>query len=149
VALALVPAGYLVERHYLDNRYTDWGPMPAIAHWARDVADSRIAIVGFFIQYPLAGLDSSNRVDYIAHHGPHGAFTPIRTCAAWRRALNDGGYRYVVTAPFDYPGNVSHNAPPEERWTRSDPRATPLLRDRDVVALFRLDGRLSPAGCPG
>ena len=121
--------------------------MPSIARWARDVEDARIAIVGFFIQYPLAGLDFSNRVDYVAHHGPHGAFTSIGSCAEWRGALNDGGYRYVVTAPFNYPGNVTPVVR-EERWTRGDPAATPLLRDNGVVSLFRLDGRLSPSGCP-
>jgi hypothetical protein len=130
------------------DRYADWGPMPSIARWARDVDHSRIAIVNFFIQYPLAGLNGTNRVDYVARHGAYGTFTPFRTCAAWRRALNDGHYRYVVTSPFNYPGNVSLTAPPEEIWTRSDPSVTPLLRDNKVVALFRIDGPLDPGACP-
>ncbi len=145
--LALVPAGYLVQRNYLRDRYADWGPMPSVARWARDVDHSRIAIVNFFIQYPLTGLDGSNRVDYVAKHGPHGTFTPFRTCAGWRRALNNGHYRYVVTTPFNYPGNVTRAAPPEEIWTRSDPKVTPLLRDNQVVALFRIDGPLDPGAC--
>jgi hypothetical protein len=146
-AIVLVPSGWLVQRHYLRERYRDFEPLKAVSTWARDVQDSRIGIVGFFLQYPLYGLDLSNRVDYVARHGPHGAFTRIRSCREWRRALNEGRYRYVVTTPFDYPGNVLQQQPAEARWTGSDPSVNRVLRERGVVSLFRLDGRLDPGGC--
>jgi hypothetical protein len=146
-ALALIPAGWIVQRHYLRERYADFEPMPGVARWARDVEDARIAIVGFFVQYPLYGLDLSNRVDYLAHHGPHGAFTPIRSCRAWRSALNAGDYDYVVTTPFNYPGSLRRDQPPEAGWTGADPAARLVLRDRGVVSLYSLDGRLDPGAC--
>jgi hypothetical protein len=146
--LALAVGGWLVQRHYDDRRYADFEPMPRTASWARGVEDARIGIVGFFIQYPLLGRDLSNEVDYVARHGPHGAFTRIRDCREWRRALNDGRYDYVVTTPFNYPGNVSSGQPDEAGWTGSDPAARLVLRERGAVSLYRLDGPLDPAGCP-
>ena len=102
----LLPGGYALAHRYMDDRYRDYGPMPSIARWASDARDQRIAIAGFFIQYPLYGDALSNRVDYLARHGPHGTFTPYRDCASWRRALNAGHYDYVVTTPFNYPGSL-------------------------------------------
>jgi hypothetical protein len=121
--------------------------MPRLARWASDTEDARIAIAGFFIQYPLYGADLSNRVDYLARHGPNGSFTTFKTCAAWRRALNDGGYDYVVTTPFNYPGNLRRDQPQEARWTATDRAARLVLRDRAVVSLYRLDGPLDPRTC--
>ena len=50
-----------------------------------DPHDSRIAIVGGrpgFKQYIFYGDDLSNRVQYVAKHGPHGAYLPIASEAA-------------------------------------------------------------------
>ena len=146
--LALCVGGWLVQRHYDAGRYADFEPMPRVAGWARGIEDARIGIAGFFIQYPLLGPDVSNRVDYVAEHGPHGAFTRIRDCRDWRRALNEGGYDFVVTTPFNYPGNVNPGQPDEAGWTGSDPAARLVLRERGAVSLYRLDGPLDPAGCP-
>jgi hypothetical protein len=149
LAVLAVGGGYAAGVRYMDNRYRDYEPMPRLARWSAGTADARIAIAGFFIQYPLYGDDLSNRVDYLARHGPHGAFTAFESCGAWRRALNDGGYRYVVTTPFNYPGNLRRDQPREARWTGTDPAARLVLRDRGVVSLYRLDGRLDPARCSG
>jgi hypothetical protein len=146
-AAVLALAGWFVQREYLHDRYTRFEPLEAVSKWARDVRDARIATVGFFLSYPLYGVDLSNRVEYVADHGPHGAFTRIRSCREWREALNAGGYRYVVTTPFNYPGNLSPEPPEEARWTAADPASSLVLRERRVVSLFRLDGRLDPAGC--
>jgi hypothetical protein len=146
-ALVAAVGGYVLQRHYLDQRYTDYEPMPEVAAWARDAEDARIGIAGFFVQYPLYGLDLSNRVDYVARHGPHGAFTRIDSCRDWRRALNEGGYEYVVTTPFNYPGNLRGDQPDEAGWTGSDAAARLVLRDRRLVSLYRLSGRLDPAAC--
>ena len=64
--------------------------------------DARIAVVGGrpgFKQYVFYGDDLSNHVQYVADHRSHGGFFPIETCEAWREALNDGGYDYVVIGP--------------------------------------------------
>jgi hypothetical protein len=153
LAMAAIPvavvvlAAWFVQRDYLRDRYTRLEPLEAVYNWARDVRDERIATVGFFLSYPLYGIDLSNRVEYVADHGPHGAFTRIRSCRRWREALNSGGYRYVVTTPFNYPGNLTPDPPEEAGWTTSDPASRVVLREHGVVSLFRLDGRLDPGGC--
>jgi hypothetical protein len=146
--VALLVGAWLLQRHYLRDRYADYEPMVEVARWARDTENARIGIVGFFIQYPLYGQDLSNRVNYVARRGPHGAFTRIESCREWRKALNAGRYQYVVTTPFNYPGSLAPEPPEETRWTATDPAAELLRRDRAVVSLFRLNGPLDPAGCP-
>ena len=55
----------------------------------------------------------------------------------------------MVTTPFNYPGNLRGDQPAEAGWTASDPSARLVLRDRDVVSLYRLEGPLDPGACPG
>jgi hypothetical protein len=145
-----VGAGYLVQRHYLDERYRD-DPLA----FARDLTDTRIAVVGFVRTYPLFGDELSNRVEQVARRGPHGAFLPIRDCRGWRAALAAGNYRYAVTSPpllpYSAEGVIFGAAfdpkrSPEAAWTRTDPAATPVVRDGRIT-VFRLDGAPDPAGC--
>jgi hypothetical protein len=156
--VALVAGGFSLQQPYLRNRYVESRPYPSnqrylflegprnvlrlVFNWAHDVEDARIAIVGTTLQYPLYGKDLSNHVQYLGVRKDHGTYKPIDGCVAWRRALNAGRYDYVVTAanflaPYD--------SPREERWTR-DAAATLVLRDHGT-SLFRLVGRLDPAGC--
>ena len=144
-------AGYAVQRHYLDNRYTG----DALA-FARELRDERIAVVGFVRAYPLFGERLSNRVEQVARRGPNGAFLPIRGCRGWRTALADGGYRFVVTSPPLLPYSAEGvifgaafdpKTSPERRWTGSDPAATPIAREGKIT-VFRLDGAPDPGGCP-
>jgi hypothetical protein len=140
LGLALWPA----ERTYLRTRYTT-GPLA----FARPLRHQRIAVVGFEQDYPAFGLDLTNSVTEISHHGPHGAQTEIESCRAWRRALNAGHYGYIVTSP-PY-GLVFPSAPDYAAWTRSDPAATVIGTFADgiggVITDFRLTGRLNPDGC--
>jgi hypothetical protein len=151
LAVAVLAVGWRVQDIYLDKRYTDpAAPLAGAYSWARQVRDERIAIAGSYLQYPLYGEDLSNRVQYLGDPGPDGAFEPITSCRDWRRALNDGGYRYVVTAPFNFPWTVSPGEPPEARWTRTDRAATEIASDGSHVSIFRVDDRLDPAACrPG
>ncbi len=121
-----------------------------------DPRDARIAVVGGrpgFKQYVFYGDDLSNHVQYVAHRGSHGAFTPIATdpedsediaaCEEWLTALNDGDYDYVVIGPDQRTQGLS---PVEAVWTDRDPAAERLLED-DLTFVFALDGELDPAGC--
>ena len=121
-----------------------------------DPRDARVAVVGGrpgFKQYVFYGKDLSNHVQYVAHEGPHGAYTPIATdptdrtdvaaCEEWLTALNEGDYDYVIIGPDQRTQGLS---PVEAAWTGADPAATELLED-DLTFVFAIDGELDPVGC--
>lgn len=140
VGLALRPA----EQTYLRTRYST-GPLA----FARALQQQRIAIVGFLGPYPAFGLDLSNAVTAIAHHGPHGAQTQISSCREWRQALTNGGYDYVITSP-PYP-LVFRSAPDYAAWTRNDPAAKLIEVSPaglgGAISVFKLRGPLHPGLC--
>ncbi|MGH9025100.1 MAG: hypothetical protein ACRDWD_03135 [Acidimicrobiia bacterium] len=144
LTFAVLAGGVAFQETYLRNRYADTElPLAAIYAWARDVSDERIAVVGNWLQYPLYGNDLSNHVQFVGARGPHGSYTRITDCASWRRALNEGHYTYVVTAPNLAVPNLE---PAERAWTERDPAAELVMRD-GKASLFRLDGRLDPTTC--
>jgi hypothetical protein len=134
---------------------------PQISHlsgvWAyfRGVRHSSVAVAGTygeFFSYPLFGIDDSNRVEYVAARGPNGSFTRIRTCRAWRAAVNRGRFRYLLSTPerdFWRPNQL--RPAPERAWVFGDP-AVRLVFERHVtgepVDLFELRGSLDPNRCP-
>jgi hypothetical protein len=105
--------------------------------------DSRIATTSTR-QYPLFGTDLSNRVEFIGEERPHGGFQALATCRAWREALNEGDYDYVI-ASRDRLEKGRPPYPPQARWTEG-PVATPVLRVPPTV-VFQLDGKLDPSAC--
>jgi len=156
-ALVLAGAGYALQRHYLRARYA-YQPgvsylAPVWAHF-RNVRNARVGVVGTFggfFAYPLAGLDDSNRVLYLAQRGPHGSFTPIATCAQWRSAVNRARLDYLLTTPARDPWHPRVLSPsPENDWTASDPAAQPVYRENALgqpIVLYRIRGPLNPATC--
>jgi hypothetical protein len=145
--LALAALGLIVwpaERTYVRTRYTT-GPLA----FARGLQHQRMAIVGFLQPYPAYGLDLSNSVTEISHHGPHGAQTLIGSCEEWRRSLARGGYGYVITsAPYRL---IFPSAPDYAAWTGGDPAATRIEAAPDglggVVSVFKLRGPMHPDLC--
>jgi hypothetical protein len=150
-------AGYPWQQRYLRGRY---GPKPKTSNLARvwdyfrGIRHTRIGLVGTygeFFSYPMMGNDDSNRVQYIARYGPHGAFTLIKTCREFRRAVSAGRFRYLVTTPtrnFWDPHRLFYS--PEGSWTISDPGAHLMfsyLAAGRRVSLFELSGQLHPAAC--
>ncbi len=166
LALGLVVGiGWARSQDYLEGRYraetapADFpeGMRSALAWFNEEQpTDARIAVVGGrpgFKQYVFYGDELSNRVQYVARNGPHGAYVPIATdpedlgdvaaCERWKRALNDGDYDYVVIGPDQRSQEFS---PVEAVWTGSDPAATKLVDD-DLIFVFALEGELDPAAC--
>jgi hypothetical protein len=151
MAVALVflaiAIGYPVQKHYLEHRYADPSfaapGLNAAFSWARDVSDARIATTTTR-QYPLFGTDLSNRVQYIGVERPHGGFVSPASCPAWRRAVNEGGYDYLVASR----DRVEAGKPPyplQARWAqRGGARA--ILRKPPTV-VFQLEGKLDPSAC--
>jgi hypothetical protein len=162
--VAAAAAGYPLQRHYLRVRYAYAPHVSSLARvWAffRHVRDQRVGVVGTFggfFDYPLYGLDDSNTVLYIARRGPHGSFTRIDACRAWRQTVNRAHLTYLVTTPGRDPWRPKHLQPsPETRWTKendrpnADPVAVPVLEyraQRQPVVVFRVTGPLDPATCP-
>jgi len=150
-------AGFAWQRRYLRGRYAFEPGVSALARvWAffRDVHGARVAVVGTFggfFSYPLFGVDDSNHVEYVGARGPHGSFTAIGSCAAWRAAVNAGRFRYVVTTPARDPWHPKSLLPsPEGRWTASDPAARVVYRRwaaGQTISIYELRGPLDPAGC--
>jgi hypothetical protein len=153
LVLAGVAVGYSGTRDYLRHRYTDKSGRFAVYkvwRWARGLHHAQIALAGtfgFFFGYPLWGLDDSNRVVYMGQRGPHGSFRPITSCRAWRMALNQGHYQYVVTTAraVTFTTQLVHS--PEVDWTRTDPAARLLLSPNRAIQVFRLTGPLHPDRC--
>lgn len=147
VALLAVGGGWLEQRRYLDHRYADprfAAPgLNAAFEWSRDLRDQRIATTATR-QYPLWGTELSNRVQFAGAKQPNAGFVRASSCEQWREVLNSGSYDYVV-ASLDriQPGGPSF--PNEADWTR-DANARVVLR-RAPTVVFRIEGRLSPAGC--
>jgi hypothetical protein len=152
--LVVAMAGWAAQHVYFDRRYTNiahnipYGSAPkaeltAIYKWVHGVHDARIALNGLGTSYPLFGVDDSNRVQYVAHRGPHGAFDEVSTCAEWRQLLNDGKYDYVVISP----DSRNQPEPKTAAWTRTDPAAVPVLHT-GKASVFRVDGPFDPATCP-
>jgi hypothetical protein len=148
VLLLAVFVGYPVQRYYLRHRYA----APAFAapglntafKWARDLSGKRIATTSTR-QYPLFGTDLSNRVQYVGIERAHGGFEAPATCRAWRRALDEGDYDYVVASR----DRIEPGKPPfpaTARWTEG-PQAEVVLR-RPPTVVFKLKGKLPPSGCP-
>jgi hypothetical protein len=157
LACAGAAAGYPWQRHYLRGRYVF---QPQISHlsgvWAyfRGVHHSSVAVAGSygeFFSYPLAGIDDSNRVEYVAAKGAHGGFTSYRTCRAWRTAVDRGHFRYLLSTPerdFWRPDQL--RAAPERAWVIGAPAAHLVFERRvtgEPVDLFELSGPLDPNRC--
>ena len=158
LALAAVCVlGFAGQRSYQRSRYTY---QPGISHlsrlWAvfRSVHDSSVGLTGTFggfFSYPLYGVDVSNRVQYIAAHGPHGSFIPIRRCVTWRTTVNRLHLRYVVITPNRDPWRPKRLLhAPEAAWIASDPAARLVFEQRangQPVAVYELTGPLDPSSC--
>jgi hypothetical protein len=156
LVLAGAVLGYGREQHYAGVRYTRLPGLKPVARlwaWARTVRDQRIALAGtwgWYFGYPVFGPDDSNRVVYMGDHGSHGSFTLIRSCREWRRAIDAGHYRYIVTSGARAMWTGSVTPSPEDSWTRSDPavvRISPPRVASRVLDIYRVTGPLDPAGC--
>jgi hypothetical protein len=158
LAVAIAAIGYPLQREYLEDRFRNVDPATAIPgmqldpayRWARAVRDARIGLVGTtagFLGYGFYGTDLSNEVQYIGEEGSHGAFNAIPDCRAFRLAVDRARLDYLVTAPFlNFIETDDPIASPETGWLRGAAAARPLLRSGQV-AVWRLDGRLSPGEC--
>jgi hypothetical protein len=145
--------GHERQKDYLNGRYrVDTVPdqiplgIPEAMGVTNALHDQRIALGGStagFKQYLFYGRDLSNYVQYLGDRGANGTFRPITECAEFRRALDDGHYTYVITAP---PHLNLNTPPPETTWVESDPNSH-LIETFFGTSVYQLTGPLDPAGC--
>ncbi len=145
--LFVVLAGQPVQRHYFEHRYASPEfTTPGLAEafvWARGIAGERVGTTATR-QYPLFGLKVDNRVQFVGVKRPHGGFVKAESCPEFRKAVNDGSFRYLVTALDRSGGRLEY--PREAGWTATDPASSEVLRQEGAV-VFALDGPLDPGGC--
>ncbi len=146
--LFAIGAGFVVQRHYLRDRYADptftTPGLDAAFKWATPISEARIATTSTR-QYPLFGTDLSNHVQFVGEPRPHGGFVAPSACRDWRRLINEGDYDYVVaTRDRIEPGQPPY--PASARWTES-PQAK-LILATPPTKVFKLMGPLDPAACP-
>jgi len=159
LAILVAAIGYPVQRDYLDSRWRNFDPaqhLDSSYRWAADVRDARIGMAGTTIGllgYGFYGKELSNEVVYLGEKGPQGAFNAIRTCSAFRRAVNEAELDYLVSGPFL---NFAHPSrpkfSPEASWIRDDPAVRAVDNDGsgvERVTVWRIADRLDPAGCAG
>ncbi len=151
---AIGAGGYAAQQHYLARRYASLPNRTMERLWnsVRGLRAVRIGLGGTgaaSLQYPLWGADDSNDVEYIAQRGAHGSFVPIDSCQGWRRAVDQGHYRYVVTAKARDAVTRMLSYSPESAWTLRDPGAqlSDALPAQSWILIFKIVRPLNPAGC--
>jgi hypothetical protein len=141
-------AGVWVDLHRSDSKRhaaTD-AALGQVGKWAAAQHEARIAIDGFFVQYPLYGPDLSNYVQYLGAHLSHGGFAELPTCRAWWRGLDRGHFQFAVIAPsttstagLEDPGRVGVVT----SWMTTDPRAQLVLHSGSA-SVYRIRPDLPP-----
>ena len=97
LVFVVIGGGLPLQRFHLSHWYVT-SPYPRIDRWAGTVQHARIGVApGILLHYPLYGTHLTNNVQFVGTSGPHGTHFDIRTCSAWRQAINAGRYDYVVS----------------------------------------------------
>jgi len=154
LALAIAAVGWAQQDSYLDHRYDraeDFHfQLDDAVRWAKPTSGLRIAVVGTsgaYNQYGLYGDDLRNYVQYVGRHLPEADFQSIERCPAFRHAVNDGDYDYLVATPELNLNNPSRaSASPERGWIVGDPAVEEIVHS-GRVSVFRINGPLDPNGC--
>jgi hypothetical protein len=154
LALAIAAVGWERQDDYLAHRYErpeDFRfQLDEAVRWAKPTSDLRIGVAGTsgaYNQYGFYGDDVDNYVQYVGRHLPEGDFRAIESCPAFRAAVNEGDYDYLVTTPeLDLNDPSTARPSPERGWVSGDPAVGEVVRS-GRVAVFRIDGELSPSGC--
>ena len=93
--------------------------------WAKPTSGLRIGVAGTsgaYNQYGFYGDDVDNYVQYVGRHLPEADFQAIETCSAFRQAVNDGDYDYLITTPeLDLNNPATASPSPERGWVKNDP----------------------------
>ncbi|MCU1587109.1 MAG: hypothetical protein JWN31_602 [Frankiales bacterium] len=139
VVLLVLPGLLVVGRGYERDRYRS--AEGAAFAWADQVHGAHLGLSGVMQAYPFVGTDLSNRLDHIGLRNADRVFVVPPTCADWRRAVDRGGYGYVVLGPAYLPG--------EPRFADSwlDASAMTKVLDAPPYRVYRVVSRPDPGTC--
>jgi hypothetical protein len=154
LAIAIAAVGWARQDDYFAHRYDrpeDFRfQLDEAVRWAKPTSGLRIGVAGTsgaYNQYGFYGDDVDNYVQYVGRHLPEADFQAIETCAAFRQAVNDGDYDYLITTPeLDLNNPATASPSPERGWVKNDPAVQEILRSARV-SVFRVNGPLAPGGC--
>jgi hypothetical protein len=154
LALVIAGVGWARQDDYFAHRYDrpeDFRfQLDKAVAWANPTSGLRIGVAGTsgaYNQYGFYGDDVDNYVQYVGRHLPEADFQAIETCAAFRQAVNDGDYDYLITTPeLDLNNPATASPSPERGWVKNDPALQEVLHAARV-SVFRVTGPLTPGGC--
>ena len=154
LAIAIAAVGWARQDDYLAHRYDraeDFRfQLDKAVLWAKPTSGLRIGVAGTsgaYNQYGFYGDDVDNYVQYVGRHLPEADFQAIETCSAFRQAVNDGDFDYLITTPeLDLNNPATASPSPERGWVKNDPAVEEILHSARV-SVFRINGPLTPGGC--
>ena len=154
IAIAIAATGWAKQDDYFAHRYErpeDFRfQLDEAVRWANPTSGLRIGVAGTsgaYDQYGFYGDAVDNHVQYVGRHLPAADFQAIESCPAFREAVNEGDYDYLVTTPeLDLNDPSTASPSPERGWVSGDPAVEEILRS-GRVAVFRVRGPLMPSGC--
>jgi hypothetical protein len=154
LALAIAAVGWAKQDDYLDHRYDrseDFRfQLDEAVRWAKPTSGLRIGVAGTsgaYNQYGFYGDDVDNYVQYVGRHLPEADFRAIERCPAFRQAVNDGDFDYLITTPtLDLNNPATASPSPERGWVSGDPAVQEIVGS-GRVSVFRITGQLSPGAC--
>ena len=154
IAIAIAAVGWAKQDDYFAHRYDrpeDFRfQLDEAVRWAKPTSGLRIGVAGTsgaYNQYGFYGDKVDNYVQYVGRHLPEADFQSIESCPAFRRAVNDGNFDFLVTTPelnLNDPSRASSSA--ERGWVINDPAVQAVVHS-GRVSVFRIEGQLDPAGC--
>ena len=144
-ALAVVLLVGAALPRYTDHRYAGRLHRGGLFPWGSSVTDARIGAIGLRaqLQYPLAGPDLSNHVDYLVVQTPDGGARPPETCDELLALIEAGRYDYLVAVGNDYVPWVAGQPDAEVIPDIFDPADSFGLEEE----VFRLDRGFGDRSC--
>jgi hypothetical protein len=143
VAAAAVGLG---SRSYVNRWYTRYPAAGLVQAWqAVAKGHDRIGVHSIELDYPFYGPRFTNHVEWIVVRLPHGGIRAPRSCAEWRRAVNQRRLDWVVVSSRPA-SSKGFGLPQAVGWTGDDAAAR-LVVHRGTIWAYRLSGPLDPASC--
>ena len=149
LVFVVIGGGLPLQRFHLSHWYVT--SLPSNRPMGGTVQHPRIGVPpGILLHYPLYGTHLTNDVQFVGTSGPHGTHFDIRTCSAWRQAINAGRSDYVVSVEAVLPNGKILPSP--TAWLRTEPSAKALFAESSLagferLSVFAIHGTMPASAC--